>query len=297
MTVYLDEVFAVNLIMDWLILWLAGNLAQCGAGRWRLRAAALLGAVYSVAVFFPWGVWLTLLPIKIGWSLLMLVVAYSFVNWRNYLKLVIYFYFVSFVLGGASVAAMYLFGEQSIQTWSGVALVEIDFQLFWLVIAAGMVSAAVWYLRNRLRQDLSAPQQIVTGWVQLGEQVISLQLLVDSGHSLTDPLSGKSVVVAEQRILLPLFSEAVQKILGQQLENGADILLLMAEQSNMAGRWRLIPFQTVGQQGLLLGFRPDSMILQYGTVKRTCHNIIVAMSSQQFSSHETYQGLVPPDLL
>ena len=29
MTVYLDEIFAVNLAMDWLILWAVGNLAQC----------------------------------------------------------------------------------------------------------------------------------------------------------------------------------------------------------------------------------------------------------------------------
>ena len=26
MTVYLDEVFVVNLVMDWLILWAVGNL-------------------------------------------------------------------------------------------------------------------------------------------------------------------------------------------------------------------------------------------------------------------------------
>ena len=39
MTVYLDEVFLVNLVMDWLILWAVGNFAQCHASNWRLMLA------------------------------------------------------------------------------------------------------------------------------------------------------------------------------------------------------------------------------------------------------------------
>lgn len=296
MTVYLDEVFAVNLCMDWLILWATGTLAQSGAKRWRLGMAAFLGALYSIVIFLPWGVYLAILPAKILCSLLMIVVAFPFVSWRNYLKNVIYLYLISFVLGGASLGVMYLFGQQFVETWNGIALVQIDFQFFWLAVAVSLVLAATFFLRQHLRRDLSAAPCIVTAQILMAEKQVSLRLLVDTGNSLVDPLTAQPVIVAEQEHLLPLFSPLFAQQLAQTASGSAQ-LLLAAQQSEMPGRWRLIPYRAVGQQGMLLGFRPDWVILQHGKEYRRYSNVIVALSEQKFSAYETYQGLVPPELL
>ncbi len=297
MTIYLDEIFAVNLLMDWLILWAVSHFAQYYSRWWRLWLAAILGAVYSVAVCFPQSMWITALPVKIAWSLLMLLIAFSFVNWRNYLKFVIYFYLCAFVLGGSSMAVMYLFGQPVMQTWSGVALMTIDFELFWLAVGAGVIIASIYCLRGRLRQDLSAARQYVMASLYYDGKWVSVQLLIDSGHSLTDPLTGRSVIVAEQRRLLPLFSDAVQRLLEESAHTKAERMLELSEQPGMTGRWRIIPYQTVGQQGLLLGFRPDSITLQHNHTIKTVQNHIVALSAQPFSSDGTYQGLISLDLL
>lgn len=296
MTVYLDEVFAVNLCMDWLILWATGNLAQSSGKRWRLGMAALLGALYSIVIFLPWGFYLAVLPVKVLCSLLMIVVAFPFVSWRNYLKNVIYLYLISFVLGGASLGVMYLFGQQFVETWNGIALVQIDFQFFWLAMAVGLVLTTTFFLRQHLRRDLSAAPCIVTAQIFLGERQVSLRLLADTGNSLTDPLTAQSVIVAEQASLLPLFAPAFAQQLTQTISGSAQ-LLLAAEQSEMPGRWRLIPYRAVGQQGMLLGFRPDCIILQHGKTCKHYSNVIVALSEQKFSAYETYQGLVQPELL
>lgn len=298
MTVYLDEVFIVNFIMDWVILWITGNLAQCSGKRWRLAAAAFVGACYSIVIFFPKGQWLSLFPVKICCSFLMLFVAFAVHNLLHYFKLVIYFYFVSFLLCGASLASMFLFGQKYMQTWNGVALLEVDFHLFWLVMGVSLTSIAIYCMRGYLRRDLSATQQIVSGWIQFDEHTVSLKLLVDSGHCLTDPLSGNSVLLAERDLLLPLFSDSIQNILKQQQEgNESEILLALAQQQDMVGRWRLIPYRVVGNQGLLLGFRPDRIVVQDGRKERTWYNHIVALSLQKFSVHGTYQGLIPLELL
>lgn len=297
MTVYLDEVFAVNLIMDWLILWATGNLAQSERKSWRLAAAAFAGACYSIAVFFPIGRWLTVFPVKIGCSLFMLIVAFSIVSWRRFFKLLIYFYLISFLLSGASLAVFYLFGQQSIQTWNGLAMVEVDFQLFWLLAGVVLTGAAVYCVRGHMRRDITVPQKLVTGWIQLGDRVIALQLLVDSGHCLTDPISGNSVIIIEQELLLPLFSDAIQKRLKQTDVTVSDQFVALGQQPYMGGRWRLIPYRVVGYQGLLLGFRPDHILLQDDKNRRRCKNNLVALSPQKFSASGAYQGLIPPELL
>ena len=65
----------------------------------------------------------------------------------------------------------------------------------------------------------------------------------------------------------------------------------------MAGRWRIIPYQAVGQQGLLAGFRPDYVYLQHGENEQILRDITIALAGQRFSADEAYQGLVPLDLL
>ncbi len=295
MTVYIDEIFIVNLLMDWLILWSVSHLTQQRERRWRLWLAALFGAIYSAAIFFPEMYWLNLPTVKIAWSLLMLLIAFSFFSWKHYLKLVTYFYLCAFVLGGASMAAMSMFGQSTRAVWSGVVLMEIDFRLFWLIAGTGIVFAAMYCLRNRLRNDLSATQQIITASMQFDGRDISLQLLVDSGHSLTDPLTGQSILVAEQSRLLPLYSDDVQALLRQFGSPEATHLLALAEQPNMTGRWRVIPYQAVGKQGILFGFRLDQISLQYSHTTKTMKNTIVALAPQKFSADDQYQGLISPD--
>ena len=296
MTVYIDEVFMVNLIMDWLVLWTTARMLSV-AGNWRrLGSAAIFGAVYSILFFFPGFVWLAAMPGKIICSLFMVWIGFGFSCWQNYLKCIVYLYFVSFVLGGASIAAMYLFGQQFIQTWNGIALVQIDFQLFWLVIAALMVLGAGFLLRQQLRRDISAMPAILKAQIFLGDRNITISLLVDTGNCLVDPLSARPVIVAEQNAMLSLFPENFCQLL-QQTVGGAELLLLSAQQTELAGRLRLIPYRAVGQQGLLLGIRPDTIILQYGAKQIQHTNIIVALSNQKFSPYGTYQGLVQPELL
>lgn len=296
MIVYLDEIFVVNLVMDWLILWAVGNLAQCHTPAWRLWLAALLGAGYSVMILLVPARWLSIMPVRIGWSLLMLQTAYKG-GWRSHVKLASYFYLVSFAFGGASLGAMYLFSQPILPTWSGVALVELDFQLFWLIIGAGITVTAVYELRGRLRQDIASTKTIVTARVQFQEKTITLRLLADTGHSLNDPLTGKSVLVAEHRKMLPLFSDAVQKQLATTADISPNLLLELTQEPDMAGRWNIIPYQVIGRQGIMLGFRPDYVYLKNGKSEHVLRNITIALAVHQFSVEETYQGLVSLDLL
>ena len=53
MTVYIDEVFLLNAIVDYLLLLSAARLAGEPFRRLRLALGAVLGGLYAAAVFFP----------------------------------------------------------------------------------------------------------------------------------------------------------------------------------------------------------------------------------------------------
>ena len=123
-----------------------------------------------------------------------------------------------------------------------------------------------------------------------------MRLLLDTGNHLPDPLSGQPVIVVEQSSLLPLFSPELGNLLQETKRNATELLLMIVEREELAGCWRLIPYQAVGQRGMLLGFHPDCLILQHGEENNVYTNVIVALSEQKFSPYGTYQGLVQPEL-
>jgi len=297
MTIYVDEIFLVNLWMDGLLLWATGKLARQSGSRWRLAAAALLGALYAVNIFFPWGIWLALLPVKLGWSLLMLRVAFPFRDWRQYGRLLVYFYLVSFVLAGAAMALPYLLEQQAVQTWNGIALAQIDFQLFWLAWAAVVVLILAWLLRQRLHRDLSDAPCIWMAQIGLQGRQITVPLLLDTGNHLTDPLSAEPVLVVEQNYALPLLGEQMASLLQQKPALESDQLLLAAQHTELSGKLRLIPYQTVGQAGLLLAVRADFVQLCWGKREIFHNSPLIALTRQPFSSNGSYHGLVQPELL
>ena len=76
-TVYVDSVFVLNALMDYLLLLCTGRLAGIRLRRGRYALAAALGGAYAVAVFLPGCGFLSLLPVKAAAGVMLAVVAFG----------------------------------------------------------------------------------------------------------------------------------------------------------------------------------------------------------------------------
>ena len=89
--------------------------------------------------------------------------------------------------------------------------------------------------------------------------------LVDTGNTLTDPATGRPVMVAEGGAVSPLFP-AGQCPGPEQLRDPISALISRSGDR----RWRLIPYRAVGiEQGLLLAVRLDKAVVDgqdYGAI-------------------------------
>ena len=105
MTIYVDEYFLLNVLMDLFVLWLTGRLAGKKYSWLRLSGAAIIGGTYAVCVLLPdfsflgswWG--------KLGCSLVMLLFAYPKLNEYVLAKLLAYLYSISFLVGGMAISS------------------------------------------------------------------------------------------------------------------------------------------------------------------------------------------------
>ena len=100
------------------------------------------------------------------------------------------------------------------------------------------------------------PEQAVR--LELEDRTVELTALTDTGNTLTDPVTGQGVMVAEGERLLPLFAVS-QRPSVQELRDPAGALERL---TGAGGHFRLLPYRAVGvDRGLLLAVRVDRAVV------------------------------------
>lgn len=275
-TIYVDTLFLLNAVVDYLLLLCSARLAGEPLERLRFAGAAALGGGYAVALFIPGWEFLYHPLCRVSVAVLMVLIAFA--RSRRLLRQAVVFFALACAFGGG-VLAVGLLGGQGLTLGSGVFYSAIDIKTV-LVSAAGCYGALSLCFRNWGRHS-AARGELKPVRLEFSGRTLELTALMDTGNTLTDPVTGRRVLVAEGASLSPLFPEV-----GQTLLDPAAGL----EQFNRRwpGRFRLIPYRAVGtERGLLLAARLDRVEVdgeeQVGA--------LVALSPNPVSDGGSYQVL------
>ena len=278
--VYIDSLFLLNLIINYLLLLATAKLAGEVLRRLRLGLGAALGALYAAAVFFP-GMGFLLHPLcKLGAAVLMLLAAFG--GSRRLVRVTLVFFGLSCAFGGG-IFAISLLGGRGLSLKNGILYSAMDLRIVLLSAAVCYVLLTLVFRRAARHDSRTLTPAVLT----LEERRVSLTALVDTGNTLTDPLTGRPVMVAEGRQVTPLLPG------GLRLEE-ADLRDPVAALEKIARvgesrRFRLLPYQAVGVEcGMLLALRLDRA--QVGG--RDYGGILVALSPTRVSDGGSYSALI-----
>lgn len=280
--VYIDSLFLLNLVVNYLLLLSAARLAGEVIRRLRLGLGAALGAFYAAAVFFP-GMGFLLHPLcKLGAAVLMLLCAFG--GSRRLIRLTLVFFGVSAAFGGG-IFALELLGGRGLSLKNGIFYSAMDLRLILLSAAACYV--VLTFVFRRTAKHVGPTRELVPAVLTMEGRRVALTALVDTGNTLTDPVTNRPVMVAEGEKLIRLFPEGE----APAAEDLADPVAAMERLSNSAsrGRYRLLPYQAVGVEcGMLLALRLDGARVgetDYG-------GILVALSPNRLSDGGGYSALI-----
>jgi len=282
--VYVDLVLVVNLLMNYFLLYLTAALTQARFTPWRLGASSLLGSLYALAVLIAPFSLLEIPVLKILISLGMVVIAFGFVRWQNFLSRLACFYLLSFLTGGAALSILY---------FTEVSPGSVP---WWSLPAAVVVSLSVVYLAwNYLRQYWWQKDHRIKVRLRFGTTWVQVVALVDTGNQLWDPLSNKPVIILENNAVSGILPPEVQAVYRRGKMDLAGIANI--RDPEWAGRCRIIPFSGLGiKRGLLLGIRPDEVCFFINNRWEEGKSALVGVVNQDLSFRGTYSALVPPDL-
>ena len=281
--VYLDELFLLNFVVNYLLLLAAARLAGEVLRRWRLAAGGALGALYACAVFLP-GLGFLAHPLcKAGAAVCMALLAYG--GSRRLLRLLLTFIALACAFGGG-ILAISLLGGQGMTLKNGILYSGMDLKLI-LLSAAGCYAAITLLFSRAARHGGVGQRDILSARLKLEGREMTLPTLVDTGNTLTDPVTGRPVMVAEGQRLTPLLPNGVTFSEGE-LQNPAQTLERLAQQG-VGRRFRLLPYRSVGVDcGMLLALRMDTV--QVG--ERDYGGILVALSPTPVSDGGGYGALI-----
>ena len=236
--IYADSLFALSLVTDYLLCLVTARFCRLRLRRGRYLLAALLGAVYAVAVFLPGLGWLASVPVQLAAAGLMGLAAFG--GEERLGRCMAAFLALSATFGGMVWAAAMRWGS----------LPMPDARL--LLAAFGLCYTLLTLLsRTRHRREGSRTCEAV---LFLGGRRAAFRVLRDTGNCLTDPVTGAEVMIVSPRALSPLLPEQAA------LFSEADPVALLERADNipaLKGRLRLIACGGVGGRSLLPLLRPD----------------------------------------
>lgn len=271
MRVYLDVLFLLNAWIDYMTLLATARFAGCHTGRRRLLAAGALGGGYAVAV--------TVMPLPGAVLLLskavcaVALVAVAFGRHSRLWRLCGMFVLLSMAFGGAVMAWSYLWGGAMLL--QGVFYLDVTLgQIFWAVVLSYLLVSLV--LR---RAGKHSGKDVLAVRVWLDGRQASFSALMDTGNDLTDPVSGKPVMVVEKQALQSLLPPEVFRQLSD-LGRSSAAQVLEQLPPPFQQRASLLSYRALGvSQGMLLAIRPDR-VEQQGRLAE----VLLAVSPYALSS-------------
>jgi len=282
--IYADTLFLINALVDYLLLLAGARLAGEPLHRLRFGAGAVLGGLYAVAIFLPGMGFLDRLPCRGAAAVLMLVTAYG--GSRRLLRQCIIFFALACAFGG-SILAISLMGREGLSLGRGVIYSSMDIKI--VLLSAAVCYGVLTLVFQRAGKHTSLTGELLPVQLRLGARSVELTALVDTGNTLTDPITGKPVMVAEGERLMDLFPKAVRPS-AADLMDPAEVLTRLCT-GEWQRRFRLLPYRAVGvDRGLLLAVRVDSLTMS----GREFGAALVALSPTPVSDGGSYRALIGP---
>lgn len=264
-SVYIDLYLLVNVSMDFLCMIIAAVLLHRKVKRWRVLVASIFGGVYAVAALLL--LWDGIFGILMDTVAVVVMCLIAFGKRKNtvasVLRLAVVVWISSLVLGGIMTALFALLNRLNLP----LDALQGDGLSVWTFVLVSAV-AGVLTVKSGRWVGLSGKAKSAKVEVTLFGNSTVLHAMVDTGNLLCDPVSGKSVIVADLEVLRPL----LPPLLARACESG-DFSAYLKDHER-AKRVRLVPAGTANGESLLLAIVPDAVTVTVGGERFSSNHLI-----------------------
>lgn len=299
MKVYLDVIWALNLLFDTFLLYLAAIILKRQVKLWRLAAGGAIGSVLIILSITPFHAAAGHPAGKLLFSILMVLAAFGYKRMRFFLKALMTFYVTTFLLGG-TLTGVHYFIQFDMDLASDVAMNHIKGfgdPVSWLFVLLGFPLAWHFSRRNIEQFEMTKIQydSLADVEVKFMEMDFNIRGLIDSGNQLYDPISKQPVMILSITHCLDRIPTEIKKI----AENPDCVLSGDGQFSQqLENRMRIIPCKVVGQEHqLIIAFNPDQIKITTKDGIYRAEKSLISFTAQELSADGSFQCIIHPKML
>lgn len=260
MVVYVDVLFVVNFFITYLLLLLTKLFIKDNPKTVRMLAGAFTGGVYSLVILADELSFLITAIGKIAVSALIIFIAFGFKRVVIFAKTLGIFYFSNMLLLGVILAVWLIFKPDGIAIHNDVVYFDIPAKTLLIsALVAYLISLAGVKIYNRT----IGKNEIYSLTIFKNDKEVHLYAFADTGNKLKEPFSDYPVIVIDE-----------SKI---SFETE-----------------RIIPFHSVGGEGMLRAFKPDKVIISNSRGCYETDRVYIALSSVD---SKDFSAILNPEII
>lgn len=278
-TIYVDVLFIINFIINYLILFACFHIHTIYVKRWRLFLAATLSALYGVFAFFPEFSFLTSFLMKT-----LSCFCISFIAFGKYriLRNTLSFLAISLAFGGVVFAATLLDTSGTFEVENGIYYIHISLPVLLASTALAYFILSLVFYRRGKAENCEIKEIVISN----EGRSVKLRALRDTGNSLRAPHTNAPVVICDYPAVRELFPSDAKTLLDGEAPKNYPLLL---DKLSQHGEFGLLPYKAVGVSfSLLLSFKPDKITRD----KETIHGALIAFSDSTISDGGAYSAII-----
>ncbi len=242
MKVYIDVVFFLNFMYDLILLMVTGLERKLYPSFYRLLMGALLGTISMISLFIPFSI-LFLSILKFSISIFMILSCFSYRNKNFFYQNMKSFYENAIILGGL----VYFLNTQLSSIFSNT---KTNLSLFLILLPSPII---FYFYRKKKKQQTTKTKLFHQLDIIYSDHTFSHQAYLDTGNTITDPYKKRKIIILKEKNYYPTIEEAI-----------------------------LVPYQTVGHQGLLRCIKPEKLLLDQ---KEIPPNYLIGFSEENINMY------------
>ena len=262
-TIYADVFFFINMFEDFVLLLCVKRIIHANIKYTRLLLSAFLGAIFSFTAFLPFNQFPVNFIVDIILSLTLTLICFGYKNKNLFLKTSATLVIVSLLYTGAMIFIYLAFSPSGMMIINNAVYFNVSPLL---LIILTFVIYVILFLFKKLYKNHTGSSLIHKVKILHNNKEYNIKCKTDSGCNVKEPFSGASVIIAEK----------------SELEN------LSADEKTM----RVIPFDSLGGNGIIYGFKADEIFIDD---KKVNEEIYIGICDGIFKYE--IKGLIPQNIV
>ena len=195
MTIYIDLLFILNFLFDYVIISSVNYILRRNVKYYRIIIASLFGNV-SLFLFNVIEYRILFILLKLIVCMFINLLAFGFKDIRYFIKNIVYFYLVSMLIGGV----VYFFDIQFLNSDNGLVLTN-DYLFKYLIVIIVSLLFYYKYLSNMILLKNNYSYYYNCCIYLDDENSIRVNAFLDTGNKLKDPYTNKDIVLINDDML------------------------------------------------------------------------------------------------